>query len=90
MTMRLTSLLRVCQTHVLYRSYNLKTALSYHNRGKPRRVLRDDGTDYFAERNLTPKSCDQRRKLERLEKLEQLQINNSSYPNDHKHPNKSK
>lgn len=50
---------------------------AYHNAGKPRRLLCDDGTDYNKEKNLSPKQVDVRRQLERLERLEKLQLKNN-------------
>lgn len=53
-------------------------ASDYHNRGKPKRVLCDDGTDYFAERNLTRNGQFYRDQLARLDRLERMQLTGSS------------
>lgn len=78
--MRLTNVIKFYASHVLLRP-TIK-ATSYHNRGKPRRVLRDDGSDYFAERNITQKEQVYRRQLQRLNELEQLQLTGQSNNNN--------
>lgn len=68
--MRFTAVLRVYTSRLLE---NQLKATAYHNRGKPRRVLRDDGTDYFSEPNLTPSEQDYRDRIKRLDELERMQ-----------------
>lgn len=72
--MRFTNPLRVYSSLVMLRHQKLSL---YHNAGRPRRLLRDDGTDYNLDRNLSPKQADVRRQLNRLEQLEKLQFASS-------------
>ena len=71
--MKLTNTLRFYYSLVVNRS--MKHDL-YHNAGRPRRILRDDGSDYYSEPNLTPKESKFRGQLERLDRLEKLQLGN--------------
>lgn len=50
---------------------------SYLNRGKPKRLLDDDGKAFNEEKNLTPKNQNQ---LKRLEQLEKAQLSGTSPP----------
>lgn len=54
----------------------------YHNRGRPKRVLKDDGSNYFDDPNVSMKEQHYRQKLKRLNDLEQLQLAGST--NSHK------
>lgn len=56
----------------------------YHNAGKPRRVLRDDGSDYFSEPNLTPSESQVKQQLDRLERLEKMQLGGQPNPSKRK------
>ena len=78
--MRFTQVCNFYASHVLSRQIPFK-ASSYHIRGKPRRVLRDDGSDYLEDRGITPKEQDYRRRIERLERLGRAQLSGLS-PSD--------
>lgn len=79
--MKLTNTLRFYCSLVISRSLKHD---SYHNAGKPRRILRDDGSDYYSERNLTPTESSIKRQLERLDRLEKMQLGN--HENESKRP----
>lgn len=53
-------------------------ATTYHNRGKPKRILRDDGSDYYSEAHspLTKTTKFYTDQLDRLDRLEKYQLQN--------------
>lgn len=54
---------------------------TYLFRGNPKRVLRDDGSDYFSEPNLSENPQKYRDRLRRFERLEKLQLEGCSDSN---------
>lgn len=52
---------------------------SYLNRGKPKKILDDDGKDFLADKNLSPKDQNQ---IKRWEKLEKAQLSGTSPSKD--------
>lgn len=58
---------------------SLKRLISYKpdtviNRGRPRRILRDDGSDYLVDSRLTPSKGEYVNQLKRLNELERKQL----------------
>lgn len=72
--MRLTQVVRIFTSQTIQNSRGIKLT-NYHNRGKPKRVLRDDGSNYYDDQNITKKEDYYRQQLNRLDDLERMQLN---------------